>query len=36
MLENEIRVAIAGVGTIASGIVQGIAYFKEYQDKRKN
>ena len=35
MLENEIRVAIAGVGTIASGIIQGISYFKEYPDKRE-
>ncbi|MBY9001323.1 MAG: inositol-3-phosphate synthase [Candidatus Heimdallarchaeota archaeon] len=36
MLEHEIKVAIAGVGTIASGLLQGIVYFNEYQEKRKN
>ena len=34
MIEHSIKVAIAGVGTVASGLIQGIAYFNEYKEKR--
>jgi len=36
MKEDIINVAVAGVGNVASGLLQGIAYLKNYDDKKKN
>ena len=35
MKEDIIKIAIAGVGNIASGLLQGITYFKNFEDKKK-
>ncbi len=35
MKEDIIKIAIAGVGNIASGLLQGITYMKTYEDQKK-
>ena len=35
MKEDIIKIAIAGVGNIASGLLQGITYFQNFEEKKK-
>ena len=34
MIERKIRIALAGIGNIASGVLQGIEYIKAYENKK--
>ena len=36
MERDEIRIAIAGIGNIASGLIQGIYYLNQFREEKKN